>query len=77
MSSTGRPRGRPKKENALLQEAREFKQTKVPKDKPLTARTYLAGQALAGLLSRSQGFTRLDEIRREAYEWADRMLEED
>ena len=77
MSSTGRPRGRPKKENTLLQEAREFKQTKVPKDKPLTARTYLAGQALAGLLSRGQGFIRLDEIRREAYEWADRMLEED
>jgi len=34
MSSTGRPRGRPKKENTLLQEAREFKKAKVPKDKP-------------------------------------------
>jgi hypothetical protein len=77
MSSTGRPRGRPKKENTLLQEAREFKKAKVPKDKPLTARTYLAGQALAGLLSNRQGFSRLEEIRREAYEWADRMLEED
>jgi len=43
----------------------------------MTARTYLAGQALAGLLSNRQGFSRLEEIRREAYEWADRMLEED
>jgi hypothetical protein len=77
MSSTGKPRGRPKKENTLLQEAREFRESKLPKDKPLTARTYLAGQALAGLLSNRQGFIRLEEIRREAYEWADRMLEED
>ena len=64
MNSTGKPRGRPKKENKLLQEARDLKKSKLPKDKPLTARIYLAGQALAGLLSNRQGFSRSEEIRR-------------
>ena len=39
-------------------------------------REYYAGQALAGLLSRSQGLLRMSEIKREAFEWADFMLEE-
>lgn len=73
-----KPRGRPRKENKLLQEAREFKQNKLQPDKPMTARIYLAGQALAGLLAANRGgYIRLEEIRREAYEWADKMLEEE
>jgi hypothetical protein len=71
-----RSRGRPKKENALLKEAREFRQSKIPPDKPMTARIYLAGQALAGLLASNSGYARFEDIRREAYEWADKMLEE-
>jgi hypothetical protein len=77
MSSTGKPRGRPKKENTLLQEAREFRESKLPKEKPLTARIYLAGQALAGLLSSRQGSGRMDEVKREAFGWADHMLDDD
>lgn len=68
-------RGRPKKENTLLKEAEEFKQSKLPPDKPMTARIYLAGQALAGLLAAKQGYVRFEEVKREAFEWADKMLE--
>lgn len=71
-----KPRGRPPKVNNLLEEARQFKQKKLPPDKPMTARIYLAGQALAGLLSNQTGYVRFEDIRREAYEWADKMLEE-
>ena len=72
-----KPRGRPPKVNNLLEEARQFKQKKLPPDKPMTARIYLAGQALSGLLAASRsGYVRSDEIKREAYEWADRMLED-
>ena len=43
----------------------------------MSARIYLAGQALSGLLAASRGgYVRLDEVKREAYEWADRMLED-
>jgi|TARA_R110000803_G_scaffold168601_1_gene231647 hypothetical protein len=75
MSSTGKPRGRPKKENTLLQEAIDFKQAKTPKEKPLTTRRYFAGQALTGLLAAGAG--RADEVKREAYNWADYMLDDD
>ena len=71
-----KPRGRPPKVNKLLEEARQFKQNKLPPDKPMTARIYLAGQALAGLLANQSGYARFEDIRREAYEWADEMLEE-
>lgn len=77
MNEPSRPRGRPKKENTLLQEARDFKQAKGQKDRPLTARLYLAGQALAGLLSGRQGSVRVDDVKREAYDWADHMLDDD
>ena len=53
------------------------RKSKPQKDKPLTARLYLAGQALAGLLASSQGRARVSDIRYEAFEWADKMLEED
>jgi len=45
--------------------------------KPLTARRYLAGQALAGMLSNSRGALNMSEVKRSAYEWADFMLEDD
>jgi len=69
-------RGRPPKINKLLEEARQFKKKKLPPDKLMTARIYLAGQALAGLLANQSGYARFEDIRREAYEWADKMLEE-
>ena len=43
--------------------------------KPLTARRYLAGQALAGILSGSRGALNMSEVRRSSYEWADYMLD--
>ena len=60
----------------LETEAKKFagKKQKKVSEIPLTARIYLAGQALTGLLS--GGATRSDEIRRAAYDWADYMLEE-
>jgi len=43
--------------------------------KPLTARRYLAGQALAGILSGGRGALNMSEVRRSSYEWADYMLD--
>jgi hypothetical protein len=62
----------------LETEAKKYVQNKrTPKDtKPLTARRYLAGQALAGLLVNSKG-SQMSDIKRAAYEWADYMLSED
>jgi hypothetical protein len=62
----------------LETEAKKYVQNKrTPKDtKPLTARRYLAGQALAGLLVNSKG-SQMSDIKRAAYEWADFMLSED
>lgn len=37
----------------------------------------MAGQAMAALLSRSLGHTHKADIKREAYEWADYMLDDD
>jgi len=45
--------------------------------KPLTARRYLAGQALAGILSGSRGALNMSEVRRSSYEWADFMLDDE
>lgn len=60
----------------LEQEATEFSAKKRPQVKPkaMTSRIYLAGQAMNALLSRSQGPVRQEDIKREAYEWADYML---
>lgn len=44
-------------------------------EKPLTGRQHLAGLILSGLLARSQGLVNTGDLRREAYEWADLMLE--
>ncbi len=62
----------------LEKEARKYtnKKHNIQNEKPLTVRQYLAGQALAGLLANSKGSIRTNEIKREAYEWADLMLSE-
>ena len=49
----------------------------VNEEKPLTPRQQLAGYALAGLLARSSGLINRADIKREAYGWADWMLEDD
>tara|TARA_S200002703_G_C3637500_1_gene195740 strand:- start:356 stop:574 length:219 start_codon:yes stop_codon:yes gene_type:complete len=64
----------------LAEEAKKYRQkNKKPptKTKPLTARRFMAGQAMAALLSRSSGHTHKADIKREAYEWADYMLDDD
>ena len=63
----------------LQEEAKSFKKRKVTAKslKPLTSRRYMAGQALSGLLARSNGSVNMGVLRREAYEWADFMLDED
>ena len=61
----------------LEQEAKKYTRKKRNPDmiKPLTARRYLAGQALAGILSSSRGALNMSEVKRSAYEWADFMLD--
>lgn len=64
----------------LEKEAKKFIQQKrkaPPKPKPLTSRRYLAGQVLSGLLARSQGVVNWSEMKREAFQVADMMLEDD
>ena len=63
----------------LENEAKNYtkKKRNVKTMKPLTARRYLAGQALAGILSGSKGPLNMSEVKRSSYEWADFMLDED
>ena len=74
----------------LATEAKHFTQKKrrpkvptTPSDseantiKPLTARQYLAGQALSGLIGSSRGAVHNTDIIIQCYEWADKMLEFD
>ena len=63
----------------LENEAKNYtkKKRNVKTMKPLTARRYLAGQALAGLLHNSKGLVQMVDIKKSAYEWADFMLEDD
>jgi len=74
----GRPTKRSKNDLPPLQEeAKAYLKDKRPKEKPLTNRNYLAGQALAGLLASGKGSLRVQEIKREAYNWADIMNEDE
>lgn len=62
----------------LKNEAKKFRQTKTKtQPKAITARIYLAGQALAGLLSNVRGSPSMLDIKREAYDWADYMLDDE
>ena len=65
--------------NNLDQEAKKYTRKKRNPNmiKPLTARRYLAGQALAGILSSGRGALNMSEVKRSAYEWADFMLEDE
>jgi hypothetical protein len=62
----------------LEEEARKFtaKKRNPTPPKPMTSRIYLAGQAMSALITKSNGMVRRDDIKREAYEWADFMLED-
>lgn len=75
-SATTKPTMTTSKKSSLEKEAEEFKKRKSPpgRPNPMTSRIYLAGQAMNALLSRSQGPVRREDIKREAYEWADYML---
>ena len=63
----------------LEQEAKNFRKLRIVKPtrklKPLTTRRYLAGQALAGLIARGKN-NKVDVVK-EAYEWADFILDEE
>ena len=63
----------------LEQEAKNFRKLRIVRPtrklKPLTTRRYLAGQALAGLIARGKN-NKVDVVK-EAYEWADYMLDEE
>jgi hypothetical protein len=62
----------------LETEAKKYTQSKRPRlIKPLTSRRYLAGQALAGILAGSKGALRMADVKRQAYEWADYMLDDE
>jgi hypothetical protein len=74
---------RPKKQVTIVkpsleQEAKAFRETKNPpsKPKPMTSRIYLTGQAMSGLLARTQGPVRMEDIKREAEAWADFILKD-
>ena len=64
----------------LEQEARNFNKLRMIKtnnnDKVLTTRRFLAGHALSGIIARSPSWSNKKDVVREAYEWADKMLEE-
>ena len=62
----------------LEEEAKQFKAKKRYNGppKPMTSRIYLVGMAMNALLSRSRGPVSKEEIKREAEEWADYMLED-
>ena len=74
-----------KKTKSIEQEAKEFvskrtppKKVLPPKEKALTARVYLAGQAMSGLLSTAtKGPIETSYLKREAFKIADAFLEED
>ena len=61
-------------------EARNFNKLRMiktnNKDKVLTTRRFLACQALSGIIARSPSWTNKKDLVREAYELADKMLEE-
>jgi len=68
-----------KDKTPLAEEAKQYSKRKQTTKtiKPLTSRRYLAGQALAGILSGSRGAVVMADVKRAAYDWADFMLEDD
>lgn len=79
MNTRGRKPKQVNLEEKLKTEVESFiktKEVRIPIEKPLTSREYIAGQALAGILSRSQGRVDMAEIKRECYSWADYFLQD-
>jgi len=83
----GRPRGSTQNRKKLLpleEEAKQFIEStniKMPSEdelypKELTAKLYLVGQAMSALMITSQGQARVNDIKREAYQWAEEMLKD-
>jgi|TARA_B100001059_G_C17803869_1_gene567885 hypothetical protein len=64
---------------SLEKEAKKFakQKRKTLENKALTSRIYLAGQALTGLLAGARSSNNMQEIKRQAYDWADYMLDDD
>lgn len=62
----------------LEEEAKQFtaKKRHSTPPKPMTSRIYLMGMAMNAMLARSNGMVRKSDIKREAEEWADFMLED-
>lgn len=61
--------------DSIVEEAKEFKETKIQNQPSLiTPRILIAGLAMSAMIATGRG--RADYIKREAYEWADFMLEE-
>jgi len=61
-------------------EAKKFvaeKSNTLQPPKPMTARRQMAAMMAAALLARSPGQVQMGAIKREAYAWADFMLEDD
>jgi len=66
-------------EDKLKADAESFLQTKevkIPIEKPLNLREYIAGQAMSALILKSQGRISMADIKREAYSWADYFLKD-
>jgi len=61
----------------LESEAKQYRKRRQMKPKPMTSRIYLAGQAMAALIVKTNGSARMEDVRREAYEWAEFMLDDD
>lgn len=62
--------------SGLEAEAKEFRDRKRPrlKPKPMNARVYYIGQAMCGLLARSNGLVSLRDLKRESEEIADYFM---
>lgn len=61
-------------------EAKQFlekKTSNLQPPKPMTARRQMAAMMAAALLARSSGNVQMADIKREAYVWADYMLDDD
>lgn len=76
MSSKGKSANLESKLKTEVESFIKTKEVRIPIEKPLTTREYIAGQALAGILARSQGRIDMAEIKRECYSWADYFLQD-
>lgn len=76
-SASTKPTSQTSTKLSLENEAKQYRKRRQLKPKPMTSRIYLAGQAMAALIVKTNGSARMDDIRREAYEWAEFMLDDE